>query len=110
MELSNTEFCHSKNCSGTLYFVQSNKKLIVVCKKCRAINWFSNFIWTCPKCLTRFRDVNSDRNEEIIKKSKCFEIQNLNKDSTKEEATYRRRTRLFNLEKSNTDNSLSLKT
>jgi hypothetical protein len=110
IELSSTEFCHSKNCSGTLYFVQSNKKLIVVCKKCRAINWFSNFIWTCPKCLTRFRDVNSDRNEEIIKKSKCFEIQNLNKDSTKEEATYRRRTRLFNLEKSKTDNSLSLKT
>ena len=110
MELSNTEFCHSKNCSGTLYFVQSNKKLIVVCKKCRAINWFSNFIWTCPKCLTRFRDVNSDRNEEIIKKSKCFEIQNLNKETKKEEVTYRRRTRLFNLEKSNTDNSLSLKT
>ena len=108
--MSNTEFCHSKNCSGTLYFVQSNKKLIVVCKKCRAINWFSNFIWTCPKCLTRFRDVNSDRNEEIIKKSKCFEIQNLNKDIKKDEVTYRRRTRLFNLEKSNTDNSLSLKT
>ena len=110
IELSNTEFCHSKNCSGTLYFVQSNKKLIVVCKKCRAINWFSNFIWTCPKCLTRFRDVNSDRNEEIIKKSKCFEIQNLNKETKKDEVTYRRRTRLFNLEKSNTDNSLSLKT
>ena len=67
---NNTEFYHGKNCSGILYFVESDEKLIVVCKKCRAINWFSNFIWTCPKCKTRFRDINSDRNEEILKKSK----------------------------------------
>lgn len=96
MELINTEFSHGKNCSGILYFVENNKKLIVVCKKCRAINWFTSFIWTCPKCKTRFRDINSDRNEEVLKKSKPFEILNLNKDKKFNKYTFRRKTLLIN--------------
>ena len=108
IDFNKTEFFHGKNCPGILYFVESDEKLIVVCKSCRAINWFSNFIWTCPKCKTRFRDINSDRNEEILKKSKCFEIQNLNKENFYEEKTFRRKKTLINLE--NQDNSFSMKT
>ena len=111
IDFNKTEFYHGKNCSGTLYFVESDQKLIVVCQKCRAINWFSNFIWTCPKCKTRFRDINSDRNEEILKKSKPFEIQNLNKEKNFEEKTFRRKTRLINLENNNNEkNVFSMKT
>ena len=110
IDFNNTEFYHGKNCSGILYFVESDEKLIVVCKKCRAINWFSNFIWTCPKCKTRFRDINSDRNEEILKKSKGFEIQKLNKETNYEEKTFRRKTRLINLDNNNNDHYYSMKT
>jgi septum formation inhibitor MinC len=107
IDFKTTEFYHGKNCSGILYFVESDEKLIVVCQKCRAINWFSNFIWTCPKCKTRFRDVNSDRNEEILKKSKPFEIQNLNKENNYyEEKTFRKKTRLINVENNNRDKNL----
>ena len=109
IDFNNTEFYHGKNCSGILYFVESDEKLIVVCKKCRAINWFSNFIWTCPKCKTRFRDINSERNEEILKKSKGFEIQKLNKETNYEEKTFRRKTRLINLDNNN-NNYYSMKT
>ena len=104
IDFKNTEFYHGKNCSGILYFVESDGKLIVVCKKCHAINWFSNFIWTCPKCKTRFRDINSDRNEEILKKSKGFEIQKLNKEINYDEKTFRRKTRLVNLDSNNYNN------
>ena len=103
IDFNNTEFYHGKNCSGILYFVESDEKLIVVCKQCRAINWFSNFIWTCPECKTRFRDINSDRNEEILKKSKCFEIQKLNKEIKYDEKTFRRKTRLINIDNSNSN-------
>ena len=105
IDFNNTEFYHGKNCSGTLYFVENDEKVIVVCQKCRAINWFGNFIWTCPKCKTRFRDTNSDRNEEILKKSRCFDIQKLNKETNYEEKTFRRKTKLINTEKYNNYNS-----
>ena len=111
IDFKETEFYHGKNCSGILYFVESDQKLIVVCQKCRAINWFSNFIWTCPKCKTRFRDINSGRNEEILKKSKPFEIQNLNRDNNYEEKTFRKKTRLINIDNSNKDkNVFSMRT
>ena len=111
IDFNETEFYHGKNCSGILYFVESDQKLIVVCQKCRAINWFSNFIWTCPKCKTRFRDINSGRNEEILKKSKPFEIQNLNRDNNYEEKTFRKKTRLINVDNNNKDkNVFSMRT
>ena len=30
--------------------------MIIVCDKCRAINFHERFIWTCPKCGKKFRD------------------------------------------------------
>jgi len=110
IDFNKTEFYHGKNCPGILYFVESDEKLIVVCKACRAINWFSNFIWTCPKCKTRFRDINSDRNEEILKKSKCFEIQKLNKEKFYDEKTFRRKKTITNMNDINNDNNYSMKT
>ena len=64
-----TNFYHKNDCKGTLYFGELNNKIIVVCERCKAFNFYDRFIWTCPKCGTRFRDKNNN-----IKKS------NINQD------------------------------
>ena len=51
-----TNFYHKNDCKGTLYFGELNNKIIVVCERCKAFNFYDRFIWTCPKCGTRFRD------------------------------------------------------
>jgi len=38
-----------------LYFGEYNSKTIIVCEKCKAINFLAKFIWTCPLCGVRFR-------------------------------------------------------
>ena len=55
-----TEFYHKKSCKGILYLGEINDKLIIVCEKCHAINYYERFIWTCPKCQTKFRTKNKD--------------------------------------------------
>ena len=58
-----TEFYHKKNCQGILYLGKNkNNELIIVCQKCRAINYYDKFIWTCPKCQNKFR-VLYDKND-----------------------------------------------
>ena len=49
-------FFHKKECKGLLYLGDFNNKAIVVCDKCKAINFLVKFIWTCPKCGSRFKD------------------------------------------------------
>ena len=64
-----TEFYHNKNCKGTLYLGEINDELIVVCEKCQAINYYDRFIWTCPKCQTKFRtkdkEMSHNSNKEL---------------------------------------------
>ena len=50
------DFFHKKECKGLLYFGVYNSKTIIVCDKCKAINFLFKFIWTCPKCGTRFKE------------------------------------------------------
>ena len=61
------DFFHKKECKGLLYFGEYNSKTIIVCDKCKAINFLFKFIWTCPKCGTRFKDRGSLTNEEKTK-------------------------------------------
>lgn len=57
---SSLSFYHKKECSGILYKGIYNKLEIVVCGKCKAINYYNKFIWTCPLCDKRFKnDVKS---------------------------------------------------
>ena len=51
-----TDFYHKKICRGILFEGELNDKMIIVCDKCRAINFHERFIWTCPKCGKKFRD------------------------------------------------------
>ena len=63
IDINNTSFYHKKECKGILYLCNVenyflNKKWVIVCEKCHAINNCKNFIWTCPKCLKRTRETN----------------------------------------------------
>ncbi len=59
-----TEFLHKKDCNGVLYYGEYNGKIIIVCGKCKAVNFYERFIWTCPKCGTRFRDKKGKMTKE----------------------------------------------
>ena len=85
-----TEFYHKKNCKGILYLGEINDKLIIVCEKCHAINYYERFIWTCPKCQTKFRTKNkniissrSHKREDISKET--YEKEIINKNENKNE-------------------------
>ena len=69
----NLIFTHKKECKGILYFWILNKKIIVICEKCKAINYFNRFIWTCPHCGLHFKA----KKEEIEEKLKKNLINNL---------------------------------
>ena len=62
------DFFHKKECNGLLYFGEYNSKTIIVCDKCKAINFLVKFIWTCPLCGTRFKDKGVITNEEKSRK------------------------------------------
>ena len=55
-----TEFFHKKGCHGKLYQSEFNDRIIIVCEKCRGINFIDRFKWTCPKCGKKFMDTNKD--------------------------------------------------
>ena len=63
----NSVFYHNKKCNGILYLGELDKNSIIICQKCKAINYFDNFIWTCPSCGKRFKE-NPDNYKKIKKK------------------------------------------
>ena len=76
-----TEFYHKKTCKGILYLGEINDELIIVCEKCHAINYYSRFIWTCPKCQTKFRTIKKERTQSNYSNHKS-EILNSDKSSS----------------------------
>jgi len=52
-------FYHKDECKGELYRGNLNRNEIVVCSKCRAMNFVSNYIWICPLCHRKFRSYKS---------------------------------------------------
>ena len=65
-----TDFYHKKSCRGKLYLIEYNKKIIIICSKCKAVNLYNKYIWICPECGLHFRDKNSEENEMKIRKTK----------------------------------------
>ena len=78
LELNDLTFYHKKECRGELYFWLLNQKLIVICEKCKALNYFSRFTWTCPNCNLRFRTTKEEFEEKI--KRKMFSNLKMNLD------------------------------
>jgi ribosomal protein L37E len=74
-----TKFYHKSDCKGTLYFGEINNNIIVVCERCKAFNFYDRFIWTCPKCGSRFRDKKLQKDNDINKENKLnnFRIKSL---------------------------------
>ena len=54
IEISKTSFYHKKECNGLLYDGFLDEEAIVVCEKCKAMNFYFKFLWTCPQCFKRF--------------------------------------------------------
>ena len=73
LDEKNLIFRHKKDCSGILYFWFLNTKIIVICEKCKAINYFNRFIWTCPNCGLHFR-AKKEEMEEKIKKNLMYNL------------------------------------
>ena len=62
-EIKKYDFFHKNSCKGKLYIGELNDNKIVVCEKCESLGRYNNYIWTCPKCLQRFK-ISSDKNED----------------------------------------------
>ncbi len=75
-KLDDLTFNHKKECIGLLYQSDLIKgRRIVVCEKCKMMNDFDKFIWTCPFCYRRFKqkpkeeDEGSEKLERRLKRS-----------------------------------------
>ena len=49
------KFFHKSVCKGELYLGEINSQKVVVCAKCETLGLYEGYIWTCPKCLKRFK-------------------------------------------------------
>ena len=103
-----TDFFHKIECDGLLYEMELNDKIIVVCEKCNAINYYERFKWTCPKCGKRFRDKNDSINDSN-NNTKTYDDNNNTKDNindiNKKNDTANKATKCFSLGKRKYRNS-----
>jgi hypothetical protein len=80
-----TIFFHKSECRGELYQGEYDKKTIVVCSKCKTMNFYELFLWTCPKCFKRFKQkVEDDTNLEL---NKGFKVNSYEKSGNKDNLT-----------------------
>jgi tRNA A-37 threonylcarbamoyl transferase component Bud32 len=59
-----TVFFHKGECNGELYEGKYDTKSIVVCSKCKTMNYYEKFLWTCPICLKRFKQRVEEHKKE----------------------------------------------
>ena len=65
-----TDFFHKIECNGLLYEMELNGKIVVACEKCKKINYYEKFTWTCPKCGSTFKEKNYTSNNSINNENK----------------------------------------
>jgi hypothetical protein len=71
VSIYSTIFTHKAECDGELYQGEWDKNAIVVCSKCKTMNFYDKFLWTCPKCMKRFKQKVTE--EEIKEIKDTFE-------------------------------------
>ena len=59
-DIKELEFYHKEECKGILYKGYLNGKIILVCKKCHAMNFLEKFNWICPLCGNKFHSYNTN--------------------------------------------------
>ena len=52
-------FFHNENCKGEIYKGKLSGEDIIVCCKCKALNFYDKYIWICPICFRKFRSYKS---------------------------------------------------
>ena len=105
-----TEYFHKKDCNGILYFGDLNHNIIIVCDKCKAINFYERFIWTCPKCGMRFRDNNINKKKtfnHIFQNNSFHSIKFIKSERNSIESS--RRSSNIEIEKSSNENKIKKK-
>lgn len=70
INIDTSEFIHKKECNGLLYKGELLSNSIVVCEKCKAMNYYDKFIWTCPICFKKFRQ--KDKSEEYTSRDRSI--------------------------------------
>jgi hypothetical protein len=75
-----TVFFHKAECSGDLFQGEYDKKTIVVCSKCKTMNYYDKFLWTCPKCMKRFK-------QKLEEEKKDYKITEQEKEANKQFAS-----------------------
>ena len=64
IDFSNTIFLHRKSCRGELFIGELNGKKTVICNKCDSIGFYEGYIWTCPICFKKTRNVTKNNKLE----------------------------------------------
>ena len=63
-DFNKVNFFHKASCKGTLFFGELDGKKTVVCEKCDSIGFYDGYIWTCPLCLKKTKNINNKKNNE----------------------------------------------
>jgi predicted amidophosphoribosyltransferase len=66
-QLKSLKFMHKKECNGILYEGILDNQKIVVCLKCKMINFYNNHLWMCPLCKNKYNIFNKYENSINLK-------------------------------------------
>ena len=79
-DIMKLKFIHKKECNGSLFEGELDKKKIVVCAKCHMLNFYEFHKWYCPICKERFclndfrREINLQK--RITKSARKIPLKN----------------------------------
>jgi len=91
IDINKTKFFHKSICKGELFLGEINSQKVVVCGKCDTLGLYEGYIWTCPKCMKRFKtkkregsictklgltEVNEDKKDSLNKQGRKLSLKN----------------------------------
>ena len=81
-DFSTITFLHRKSCRGELFIGELNGKKTVICNKCDSIGFFDGYVWTCPICFKKTKNIikeNKLENNKSFDKNKSDNKSVINK-------------------------------
>ena len=63
-DFSTITFLHRKSCRGELFIGELNGKKTVICNKCDSIGFFDGYVWTCPICFKKTKNIIKEKKME----------------------------------------------